>query len=506
MGFPGPRYSDEEYRQHTWESIQEFGDLALRRDDWEMFARRLFYVHGNLNSTEDFARVKARLEELEGDNRPVNRLFYLSVAPQFYEPAIESLGASGLTIEENGWRRVVIEKPYGWDLESAKELNRGVSRVFREDQVYRIDHYLGKETVQNLLLFRFANAIFEPVWNRNYVDNVQITVSESLTVGGRGAYYDQSGVVRDMVQNHLLQLLTLVAMEPPSVADAESLRNKKVEVLKAIRPWTPEETAIHAVRGQYDGYLKEQGVPPESTTATYAALRMFVDNWRWQGVPFYLRTGKAMAEKTSEIIIQFQKPPHIVFRGGPGQELTSNVLALCLQPDEGVHLRFDVKVPDQGMSMRSTRMEFHYGSAFNDQSIPEAYERLLEDALAGDASLFIRNDHIEEAWKIVDVLLDAWETVISLCYIPTSRVPGARRLVTTCWRKTAEAGSEDAAPTTKSMPEQRNRPAPTLLQRAHLDVASSRAVGEGGTAELMVRQCPESEVPNQGRDPSTSSG
>jgi glucose-6-phosphate 1-dehydrogenase len=409
VGFARSQYSDDQYRDLTWKGAQEFSDLAVRRHDWETFARSLFYMAGDLSNPEDFTRVKRRLEELEGDDRPANHLFFLSIAPQYYEAAIENLQASGLAAEEKGWRRVVIEKPFGWDIQSAKALNQTVSAVFREDQVYRIDHYLGKESVQNLLVFRFANAIFEPVWNRNYIDNVQITVSESIAVGGRGAYYDQSGVVRDMVQNHLLQLLTLVAMEPPSVADAESLRNKKVEVLKAIRNWRPEEAVKHAVLGQYEGYLNEEGVAPQSTTATYAALRLFVDNWRWRGVCFYLRTGKALAEKTSEIVIQFQRPPHMMFSLSPGQEITSNVLSIRLQPHEGIHLMFEVKVPDQGMSMQSTNMEFDYESAFKGQSIPEAYERLLEDALAGDASLFIRNDQIEEAWKIVDPLLEAWE-------------------------------------------------------------------------------------------------
>ena len=409
VGFSRSLYSDEEYRELAWKSAQEFGDLAARRADWETFTRRLFYVNGDLNSSEDFARVRSRLEELEGRDSSANRLFYLSIAPQFYEAAIKSLGASGLVAEEGGWRRALIEKPFGSDLGSAKALNRTVSEFFREEQVYRIDHYLGKESVQNLLVFRFANAIFEPVWNRNYIDNVQITVSENIPVGDRGAYYDRSGVVRDMVQNHLLQLLTLVAMEPPSVADAESLRNKKVDVLKAIRRWSPEEVEKDAVPGQYEGYLNERGVPSGSTTATYAALRLFVDNWRWRGVPFYLRTGKSMAEKTSEVMIQFQKPPHMMFSLDPSQDITANVLGLCLQPDEGVHLKFEVKVPDQEMSMRSMNMEFHYESAFKDQSVPEAYERLLEDALGGDASLFIRNDQIEEAWKIVDPLLEAWE-------------------------------------------------------------------------------------------------
>ena len=402
--------SDDQFRESMWDALQEFRDLKNRRHDWDRFARRLHYIPADISNPEHFVNLKEQLEELEGDAKPANRLFYLSIAPSLYLPAVLNLGASDLALEDTGWRRVVIEKPFGWNLESAQALNREVHQVFQEEQVYRIDHYLGKESVQNLLVLRFANAIFEPVWNRNYVDNIQITVAESVDVADRAGYYDESGVVRDMVQNHLLQLLTMVAMEPPSAADAESLRSKKVDVLKAIRRWETDNVSNHAIRGQYNGYLDEKGVGPGSLTGTYVAMRLYVDNWRWRDVPFYLRTGKAMANKTSEIIIQFQSPPHLMFDDRKPDDLSPNVLSVCLQPNEGTHLRFQSKVPDQGMAMRPVDMEFRYETAFRDQSIPEAYELLLEDALQGDASLFIRSDHIEEAWRIVEPLLN-WNEI-----------------------------------------------------------------------------------------------
>ena len=408
IGFSRTDLSDVEYRDLMWDGIQEFADPGLRSDEWGNFSECLHYVTGSASSLGAFAGLKRRVDSLERDVAVRNRLFYLATAPQLFEPAVKNLGDSGLATDGDGWRRVVIEKPFGRDLNSAQALNRSVHQTFDESQVYRIDHYLGKETVQNLMVLRFANAIFEPLWNRNYIDSVQITVAEQLGVEDRAGYYDQSGVIRDMLQNHLLQLMTLVAMEPPNAMDAESLRDKKVEVLKGIRRWSPEEAVHHAVRGQYQGYLQEKDVPADSLTATYAGMRLYLDNWRWDGVPFYLRTGKAMAEIVSEIIIKFRDPPRLMFSSDECQDFSSNILALCLQPDEGMHLRFQAKVPDENTCMQPVDMEFHYGQTFKDKVIPDAYERLLQDALEGDSRLFIRSDHIEEAWRVVGPLMDAW--------------------------------------------------------------------------------------------------
>ncbi|MBI5957628.1 MAG: glucose-6-phosphate dehydrogenase, partial [Chloroflexi bacterium] len=332
-----------------------------------------------------------------------------------YVPIVEHLGQKGMAKHPDGWRRVVVEKPFGHDLASAHALNAALHRVFAEDQVYRIDHYLGKETAQNILFFRFANTIFEPVWSRNYVDHVQITVAEQVDVGHRAEFYDKAGVMRDMFQNHLLQLLSLVAMEPPASFQADALRNEKVKVLASIRPVAVKDT----VRAQYKGYCDAKGVAPNSQTPTFAALKLYIDNWRWQGVPFYLRSGKALSSKESEIVVVFKCPPHMMF--DPSAEegcFAPNMLSLCIQPDERIHLKFEAKVPGSHQDTRSVDMEFNYRSSFGGAPLPEAYERLLLDALNGDASLFTRSDEIEAAWRLVDPVLKNWQK------------PGAPPLVT----------------------------------------------------------------------------
>jgi glucose-6-phosphate 1-dehydrogenase len=300
---------------------------------------------------------------------------------------------------------IVAEKPYGRDLQSARELNQTIHQVFSEDQVYRIDHYLGKETAQNILFFRFANTIFEPVWDRRYVDNIQITVAESVDVGHRASYYDRTGILRDMFQNHLFQLLSLVAMEAPASFNANAIRNERVKLLKSVRSLKREDS----IAGQYLGYCSAKGVSEDSRTPTYAALKLYIDNWRWRGVPFYLRSGKSLKKKATEVTIEFQRPPHLMFGLSDQDEIVPNILSICIQPDEGIHLKFQAKEPDSEQDMRPVDMEFHYQRFFGDVKLPGAYERLLSEAIAGDPSLFTRSDAIETAWEIIDPLVESWE-------------------------------------------------------------------------------------------------
>ncbi|MGQ9849448.1 MAG: glucose-6-phosphate dehydrogenase [Aggregatilineaceae bacterium] len=396
-------YTHEEFRAHLRQSVQQYATERFDTAAWEAFSANIWYYAGDSSRAEDMAALNAFLAQRE--QGPANRLYYLAVAPTLYVPIVENLGQVDMAHETDGWRRLIVEKPFGHDLASAQALNDTLHHVFAEHQVYRIDHYLGKETAQNILFFRFANTIFEPVWNRNYVDHVQLTVAETVDVGHRAGYYDQAGVLRDMFQNHLLQLLALIAMEPPFSFNADALRNEKVKVLSSIRPVGPHD----AILAQYRGYRETQGVVPDSRTPTFAALKLYVDNWRWQGVPFYLRSGKALARRVSEVVVEFKCPPHVLFQRDTDECFTPNILSLCIQPDEGIHLQFEAKVPGSQRDTRSVKMEFHYRSSFGDAPLPDAYERLLLDALLGDASLFTRSDEIEAAWRLIDPLLQRWE-------------------------------------------------------------------------------------------------
>ena len=414
--------TDDAFRQRMREGVETFGRLTSETcEEWESMAGRLFYHRLVYDQAEGYSKLAEYLTELEQEyDLPGNRLFYLSTPPVLYSPIVEHLGRAGLARKRGDFTRIVIEKPFGVDLASARELNTRVHDVFDEDQVYRIDHYLGKETVQNIMVFRFANAIFEPIWNRRYIDHVQISVLETVDVGHRGGYYDHAGVLRDMFQNHLMQLVTLTAMEPPTAWDATMLRDEKVKVLRALR--TPVGSAVrtNTVRAQYrsdDGrgptYRKEPGVDPKSKTPTYAALELYIDNWRWQGVPFYLRSGKSLAAKVSEVVIRFKEVPHMLFDGQETASMAAGVapneLSFCLQPDEGFHLGFQTKSPGAGMRTESVDMTYHFATTFGEKALPQAYERLLLDALMGDASLFARADEIEQSWRIIDAIAHGWE-------------------------------------------------------------------------------------------------
>src|SRR5215216_87292 len=405
VGYGSTGFSDESFRAHLKEGMEEFSDTKYTAKEWHDFASHVAYVkHGY--STEDFSQLNQYLNEWQGEDG--NRVYYMATPPDAFPKIIDLLGETKQLRENHGYRRVVIEKPFGIDLESAKKLNEQIHKVLKETQIYRIDHYLGKETVQNILVTRFANTIFEPLWNRNYIDHVEITVAEKVGVEHRGKFYDKVGILRDMFQNHLLQLLSLVAMEPPVSFEATALRNEKVKVLSAIMPMKEDEVVQATVRGQYSGYRQAEGVDPSSTTPTYGAVRLFVDNWRWQGVPFYLRSGKFLKEKLSQVTIEFKCPPHLLFPS-EASDMSPNMLVLYLQPDEGVHWRFEAKVPDTVAKLRSVDMEFHYEDTFGKTALPDAYERLLLDTLTGDASLFTRADEVETAWGIIDPIIRAWE-------------------------------------------------------------------------------------------------
>jgi glucose-6-phosphate 1-dehydrogenase len=424
--------SDDEFRNQMSDALAKSDEVKrVDAELWRQLCPRLFYACADLTKAQDYPIVGKRLEEIEA-SRPTeqrNRLFYLAVPPSVFQPIVKNLSVSGLAPRtriagERPWTRVVVEKPFGRDLESARALNDLMLGLFAEHQTYRIDHYLGKETVQNVLVLRFANSIFEPMWNRQWIDHVQITAAETVGVEERGKYYEEAGVVRDMFQNHLLQLMSLTAMEPPAQMTANAVRDEKVKVLKSIRWLTDESIPTNTVRAQYTGgsykgkpvpgYTEEKDVSPSSTVPTFAAVRLFVDNWRWNGVPFYLRSGKRLAKRASEIAVHFRSPPHLIF-GGSGEQMRPNVLVMRVQPNEGVSLNFEVKVPGAAVALTSAieiapvDMTFDYAEAFGETSAP-AYETLLLDVMIGEATLFTRSDEVDAAWRVVDPLIKYWES------------------------------------------------------------------------------------------------
>ncbi len=411
VGFARREWDDDKYRAEMRQSVEQFSRVKVDPAMWDKFAPSLRYVRSEFDQAEGYAALGPLLAALPNE-AGMNRLFYLATPPEAYPVIARNLGAASLNETPKGWTRIIVEKPFGRDLQSAMQLNHQLHYVFAEDQIYRIDHYLGKETVQNMIVFRFANAIFEPIWNRNYIDHVQITVAETVGVESRAGYYDTAGIGRDIFQNHLLQLMTLTAMEPPYAFDEHALRDEKVKVLQALRPIQLTDT----MPGQYVGYRNEKGVTPKSNTPTFGAMKLYIDNWRWQGVPFFLRSGKMLAAKSTEITIEFKRPPHSLFPLDRGEQLTPNGLTICIQPDEGMHLRFEAKVPGAGMKRQTVDMDMHYATDFNHAPLPEAYERLLMDAIQGDAALFTRADEIELAWRAVDPVVQAWESKVVPLY------------------------------------------------------------------------------------------
>jgi glucose-6-phosphate 1-dehydrogenase len=420
VGFARREKTDASWRQELRTALDQFSRTKpVDEKLWSAFAENIFYCQGDLTDDAAYAKLGKQLEAFGSPALRDNLLFYLAISPSQFGEVVEQVHKSGLLKKDGpGWQRLVVEKPFGHDLASAETLNRDLTRYAHESQVFRIDHYLGKETVQNILMFRFSNSIFERLWNRESVDFVQLTVSEKIGVGDRGGYYEEAGALRDMVQNHMLQVLSLIAMEPPVSLEAESVRDEKVKLLKSIRPLTPEDVAKQVVRGQYfagavdgqprPGYRQEVKVKPDSNVETFVALKLFIDNWRWSGVPFYLRTGKNLPASASEVRIQFRPTPNVLFAAQCGSHLDANALTLRLQPNEGISLHFNGKIPGTTISVRPVRMHFSYDAEFGAYTA-EAYERLLLEAIAGDATLFIRRDEVETAWKIADSIRTGWE-------------------------------------------------------------------------------------------------
>jgi len=419
IGISRTQESSDAFRGQLEKSLRELDGEAIDAGDWNWFSQRMHYMPGDLDDLSTYERLKSLLKKTDAEQHTAgNYLFYLAIPETEFANVAQRLGAAGLSHEENGtWRRVVVEKPFGTDLPSAKELNSVLLEVLKEDQIFRIDHYLGKETVQNIMVFRFGNGLFEPLWNRSHIDHVEITVAETLGVERRGKFYDATGALRDMVPNHMFQLLTLIAMEPPTCFDAQASRNEKAKVLDSVRRFSPETARANVVRAQYaagqigekqfNAYRDEPNVAKDSMTETYVALRLIIDNWRWAGVPFYLRTGKALAAKHSQIVIQFKQAPLTIFHGTPVERLTPNDLTLDIQPDEGVSLRFGAKIPGMTMQIGDVEMKFRYSDYFR-AIANTGYETPLYDCMIGDASLFQRADSIESAWGIIQPVMDAW--------------------------------------------------------------------------------------------------
>jgi glucose-6-phosphate 1-dehydrogenase len=412
----------EDFREQISQGIKKFATTEVDPNLWEWFLKRIYYISGDAKNQASYQKLKEMVEHADREHGTQgNYFYYLATAPDYFGEIVGQLRAAGLTKEENGqWRRVIIEKPFGHDLESARGLNLDLKRSLDERQIYRIDHYLGKETVQNILVFRFGNGIFEPVWNRRYIDNVQITAAESVGVEKRGGYYDTSGALRDMVPNHLFQLVSLTAMEPPISFDANAVRDEQAKVLRGIQPIPPEEVLTRAVRGQYGegeingerapGYRQEPGVPPNSTTETFVAMKLMIDNWRWAGVPFYLRTGKRLPKRVTEVAIQFKSAPLTLFRETPIEKLRTNRLVIHIQPDEGISLRFGAKIPGPVMRLGAVEMDFNYVDYFG-SLLSTGYERLLYDCMIGDATLFQRADMVEAGWSVIEPMLDVWKAL-----------------------------------------------------------------------------------------------